>query len=163
VSVTSGSGSNCNVIYVSPSGSGTGSTPSDPTSLDDALSAAACQGAIIKCQTGVYNISNKLSITSYTVLEGGYNATFTSKTSDMSSGNATTIIRDATPDGGSGLIVTTIEVPASQTGFRIQDIRIEMPYHDAGAQLTNYGIKMGASCTSYNIVRCYIDAGAGSD
>lgn len=163
VSVTSGSGSNCNVIYVSPSGSGTGSTPSDPTSLDDALSAAACQGAIIKCQTGVYNISNKLSITSYTVLEGGYNAAFTSKTSDMSTGNATTIIRDATPDGGSGLIVTTIEVPASQTGFRIQDIRIEMPYHDAGAQLTNYGIKMGASCTSYNIVRCYIDAGAGSD
>ncbi len=145
------------------SGAGTGISPSDPTSLEEALSAAVCKGAIIKCQTGIYNISDKLNITSYTILEGGYNSTFTSKTSDMSSGNATTIIRDETPDGGTGTNVTTFEVAASQTGFRIQDIRIEMPFHVSGAQLTNYGIKLGASCTSYNIVRCYIDAGAGSD
>ncbi len=163
VTTTSGSGSNCNIIYVSPEGTGTGTIPSDPTSLEEALTAAQCQGAIIKCQTGVYNISNKLTMTSYTTLEGGYNSTFTSKTSDMSSGNATTIVRDETPDGGSGTNITTIEVSASQTGFRIQDIRIEMPFNAAGAQLTNYGIKLGASCTSYNIVRCYIDAGAGSD
>lgn len=163
VSVTSGSGSNCNVIYVTPDGTGTGTSPSDPTSLENALTSAVCQGAVIKCQGGTYNISNKLTITSYTILEGGYNAAFTSKSSDMSSGIATTIIRDATPDGGSGLNITAIEVAASQTAFRIQDIRIEMPLNAEGAQLTNYGIKLGASCTSYNIVRCYIDAGAGSD
>lgn len=163
VSATSSSSSNCNVIYVSPSGTGTGTSPSDPTSIDDALTSAVCQGAVIKCQGGTYNISNKLTITSYTILEGGYNAAFTSKSSDMASGTATTIIRDATPDGGSGLNITAIEVSASQTGFRIQDIRIEMPNNAEGAQLTNYGIKLGASCTSYNIVRCYIDAGTGSD
>lgn len=163
ITTTASSGANCNVIYVTPTGAGTGISPSDPTSLEEALSAAVCKGAIIKCQTGIYNISDKLNITSYTILEGGYNSTFTSKTSDMSSGNATTIIRDETPDGGTGTNVTTFEVAASQTGFRIQDIRIEMPFHVSGAQLTNYGIKLGASCTSYNIVRCYIDAGAGSD
>jgi hypothetical protein len=163
VSVTSGSSSNCNVIYVSPTGTGTGTSPSDPTSIDDALSQAVCMGAVIKCQGGTYNTSDKLTITSYTILEGGYNATFTTKSSDMTSGTATTIVRDATPDGGSGLNITGIEVSASQTGFRIQDIRIEMPINAEGAQLTNYGIKLGASCTSYNIVRCYIDAGAGSD
>jgi hypothetical protein len=163
VSVTSGTSSNCNVIYVSPSGSGTGASASDPTSIEDAISSATCQGAVIKCQGGTYNLSNKLTLTSYTILEGGYNTAFTTKSSDMGSGTATTLVRDATPDGGSGTTITTIEVSASQTGFRIQDIRIEMPQNAEGAQLTNYGIKLGASCTSYNIVRCYIDAGTGSD
>ena len=163
VTLASGAGSNCNVIYVSPSGNGEGVSPTDPTSIDIALTSAVCAGAIIKMQTGTYNISDKLILSSYVTLEGGYNSTFTIKTSDMSSGNATTIVRDATPDGGSGLIITAFEVPASQTGFRLQDIRIEMPSNVAEAQLTNYGIKLGASCTSYNIVRCYIDAGKGSD
>lgn len=163
ITATSSGGSNCNVIYVSPTGTGTGTTPSDPTSIDDAVASSACQGAVIKCQVGTYNLSEKLSLTSYTILEGGYNSTFTSKTSNMGSGTATTLVRDATPNGGTGYTVTAIEIPASQTGFRIQDIRIEMPFHDAGTQLTNYGIKLGASCTSYNIVRCYIDAGAGAD
>lgn len=163
ITSASSSGSNCNVIYVAPDGTGTGSSPSDPTSIDDALTSSSCQGAIIKCQVGTYNLSDALSITSYTILEGGYNSTFTSKTSDMSSGNATTIVRDETPDGGTGLNITAISVAASQTGFRIQDIRIEMPFNAEGAKLNNYGIKLGASCTSYNIVRCYIDAGSGSD
>jgi hypothetical protein len=163
VTAASGSASNCNIYYVSPTGTGTGTSPSDPTSIDDALSSAVCVGAIIKMQVGTYNISDKLSITSYVVLEGGYNSTFTTKTSDMTSGNATTIVRDATPDGGTGLIVTTFDIAASQTGFRLQDLRIEMPSHLAGTSLTNYGIKLGASCTSYAIVRCYIDAGVGAD
>lgn len=164
VTLTSSGGSNCNIFYVSPTGEGTGISPSSPASLTDAISSSVCAGAIIKLQTGTYNISDKLSITSYTILEGGYNSTFTSKTSDMSSGNATTIVRDATPDsGGSGYTITAFDVAASQTGFRFQDLRIEMPINTAGAQLTNYAIKLGASCTSYNIVRCYIDAGQGSD
>jgi hypothetical protein len=161
--VSAGGGSNCNIYYVSPTGTGTGFSPSDPTSIDAALDAATCAGAIIKMQTGNYNLSDKLTITSYTTMEGGYNSTFTTKTSDMQSGNATTLVRDATPDGGTGTNVTTIEAGASTVGFRIQDIRIEMADEAAGAQLTNYGIKLGASCSGYKIVRCYIDAGVGSD
>ena len=163
ISVTSGTSSNCNVYYVTPTGTGSGISPSDPTSIDAALDAATCSGAIIKMQTGIYNLSDKLTITSYTTIEGGYNSSFTIKTSDMGSGNATTLVRDETPDGGTGTNVTVIEAAASQVGFRIQDIRIEMADEPAGAQLTNYGIKLGASCTSYSITRCYIDAGVGSD
>jgi hypothetical protein len=160
---SAGGGSNCNIYYVSPTGTGSGFSPSDPTSIDAALDAATCAGAIIKMQTGTYNLSDKLTITSYTTMEGGYNSTFTIKTSDMGSGNATTLVRDVTPDGGTGTNVTTIEAAASTVGFRIQDIRIEMPDEVSGAQLTNYGIKLGASCSGYKIIRCYIDAGAGSD
>lgn len=160
---SAGGGSNCNIYYVSPTGTGSGFLPSDPTSIDAALDAATCAGAIIKMQTGIYNLSDKLTITSYTTMEGGYNSTFTTKTSDMQSGNATTLVRDGTPDGGTGTAVTTIEAAASTVGFRIQDIRIEMADEASGAQLTNYGIKLGASCSGYKIVRCYIDAGVGSD
>jgi hypothetical protein len=161
--VSAGGGTNCNIYYVSPTGTGSGFSPSDPTSIDAALDAATCAGAIIKMQTGTYNLSDKLTITSYTTMEGGYNSTFTIKTSDMSSGNATTLVRDETPDGGTGTNVTTIEAAASTVGFRIQDIRIEMADEVSGAQLTNYGIKLGASCSGYKINRCFIDAGAGSD
>ncbi len=163
VTAASGSSSNCNIYYVTPTGTGSGSSASDPTSIDAALDAATCSGAVIKMQTGIYNLSDKLTITSYTTIEGGYNSAFTSKTSDMGSGNATTLVRDETPDGGTGTTVTCIEAAASQVGFRIQDIRIEMADEPAGAQLTNYGIKLGASCTSYSITRCYIDSGVGSD
>jgi hypothetical protein len=161
--VSAAGGSSCNIYYVSPTGTGSGFLPSDPTSIDAALEEASCAGAIIKMQTGIYNLSNKLTITSYTTMEGGYNSSFTTKTSDMESGNATTLVRDETPDGGTGTNVTTIEAAASTVGFRIQDIRIEMPDQAAGAQLTNYGIKLGASCSGYKIIRCYIDAGTGSD
>jgi hypothetical protein len=52
--------------------------------------------------------------------------------------------------------------------FRIQNLRIEMPGstnvagHTAGSGLVNYGIKLGTSCSDYNIVRVYIDAGVGA-
>ncbi|MEO6904008.1 MAG: hypothetical protein ABI315_12805 [Bacteroidia bacterium] len=163
VTLTSGSSSNCNIIYVSPLGVGDGATATTPTSINNALTAAVCNGAIIKMQVGNYPISNKLVVSSYVTLEGGYNIGFTTKTSDMSSGNATTIKRNATPDGGTGLVVTAFEVSPSQTGFRFQDLRIEIADAAAGAKISNYGIKLGASCTTYNIVRCYIDAGQGSD
>jgi hypothetical protein len=34
--------------------------------------------------------------------------------------------------------------------------------HAASSGLINYGIKLGTSCSDYNIVRVYIDAGVGA-
>jgi hypothetical protein len=153
----------CNIIYVSPSGGGTGLLKSSPTDLATAIGMSSCSNTIIKMQTGTYNFTNKLDIGSYITIEGGYNSTFTTKTSDMSSGGSTRLVRSATPDGGSGNSVTMFNVAAAATSFRLQDLRIEMPVHSSGTRLTNYGVYLGAGASSYKIVRCYIDAGQGSN
>ncbi len=85
----------------------------------------------------------------------------------MSGGvNSTTIRRDNTPDGAN-TVSAFIYAPGA-TGFRLQDLRIELPgaasgfaSNAAGSQTTNYAVYLGSGCSSYNIVRCYIDAGAG--
>jgi hypothetical protein len=158
-----GAGGNCNIYFVSPAGGGTGLTKASPTDLVTALSLSTCQAAVIEMQTGVYNFSNSISVNSFVTIEGGYNTTFTQKTSDMSSGGSTRIIRSSTPDGGAGTNVTLFNVAGSASGFRFQDLRLEMPSgYAAGSHMTNYAIYLGAGCSSYNIVRCYIDAGTGA-
>lgn len=171
VTLASSTASNCNVYYVSPSGGGTGLTKSSPTDLASALNLSICQTATIKMQVGVYTLTDKVDVNSYVTIEGGFDAAFTTKTSDMSGGaNSTTIRRSNTADSNSSTSCTAFSVAASATAFRFQDLRIEMPGNAAGtvpvlaagSGISNYGIKLGASCTSYNIVRCYIDAGIGA-
>lgn len=158
-----GASSICNIYYVSPDGTGTGLTKSDPTDLLSAISLASCQNAIIKMQVGTYDITDSINVGSYLTIEGGYNTGFTTKTSDMTgTGNTTRIVKDASHNG-SGYNVVGFKITPGATGFRLQDLRIELPDEATGTQLTNFGIKLGAGCTSYNIVRCYIDAGTGAN
>ena len=169
---SAGGGSNCNVYYVnSVSGAGDCLTKSTPGSLTTALGLAVCNNGIIQMQIGIYNLSDKVDVNSYVTIEGGFTSNFTIKTSDMSGGNnSTTIRRDITGDSDAPTSsCTAFKVPPSATGFRFQDLRIELPgspnvpAHTDGTGLSNYGIKMGTGCTSYNIVRCYIDAGKGAE
>lgn len=154
----------CNVIYVSPAGGGNGLTKTTPTDLLSALSAAECNNVVIKMQTGTYNLTDYITMTSFITLEGGYNAGFTSKTSDLSAGTSTRIVRDNTADSDNSVRCTAFYVQDGSSNFRFQDIRIELPSnHAASSAVTNYGIRLGTGCTNFDIVRCYIDAGTGAN
>ena len=168
-SAGSGAGS-CEVLYVSPGGGGTGLSKTSPTTLANAIAQAQCSYVVIKMQKGIYSLGDYQAVHSYVTLEGGYDAGFTNKSSDLSGGtNSTTIRRSNTPDSDNAGWCTCFKVDNAAQNFRIQDIRIELPGaasgipgHAAGSGRTNYGIKLGSACTGYTIVRCYIDAGSGS-
>lgn len=162
-------GTTCDVIYVSPAGGGNGLSKGAPTTLAAAVTAAMCTNTIIKMQVGIYTITNYQAFDSYMTIEGGYNAGFTTKSSDMSGGaNSTTIRRSNAADTDVGTECSAFKLANGADQFRIQDIRIEMPPnasyagHAASSNKTNYGIKLGTGCTNYIIVRCYIDAGVGA-
>ncbi|MBN2777126.1 MAG: hypothetical protein JXR36_05765 [Bacteroidales bacterium] len=169
-------GGSCDVIYVSPAGGGDGYTKGNPTTLDDAVDKAVCTNTIIKMQVGVYTLNNFQYVPSYITIEGGYNSDFTTKSSDMSGGsNSTTIRRTSGSDTDPRPPFTNYPTHCSAFRvddgaelFRIQNIRIEMPGsasvpgHAASSGLVNYGIKLGTSCSDYDIVRIYIDAGVGA-
>lgn len=163
-------GGSCDVLYVSPSGGGTGLTKNSPTTLADAVTKAMCTNTIIKMQKGIYTLTNYQIIPSYITIEGGYDLLFTTKSSNMTGGaNTTTIRRTNAPDAASPNTCTAFKVDDGAIQFRIQDIRIEMPGspsvtgHAAGSNIVNYGIKLGTACSSYNIIRCYINAGTGAN
>lgn len=162
-------GGSCDVIYVSPSGSGDGYTKEAPTSLADAVAKARCTNTDIKMMVGVYTLTNFQVVPSYITIDGGYNSDFTTKSSDMSGGtNSTTIRRTSSADTGFAGECSAFRVENAAEDFRIQNLRIEMPGstnvpgHTAASGLVSYGIKLGTGCTNYNIVRCYIDAGVGA-
>lgn len=166
---SSGTGGNsCDVIYVSPSGGGTGLTKTSATTLALAVNMAQCSYAVIKMQQGVYTLNDFQILHSFATIEGGYDATFTTKSSDLGAVNATIIRRSNVADTGFANECSAFRLDPGANSFRIQDIRIEMPGsasvagHVAGSNKTNYGIKLGLGCVSYNIIRCYIDAGVGS-
>lgn len=164
-----GGGGSCDVIYVSRLGGGDGYTKVSPTTLSDAVIKARCSNTVIKMMVGVYNLNNFQIVPSYITIEGGYDSNFLTKSSDMSGGANTTIIRRSRiADTGYATDCSAFRVENGAESFRIQNLRIEMPgspsvpAHTAGTGLTNYGIKLGTGCTDYNIVRCYIDAGVGA-
>lgn len=171
VSIASpGASPGCNIYYVSPAGGGNGLTKANPTTLQNALTASVCTNSIIKMQTGIYTLTDKVDVNSFVTIEGGYNAAYTTKTSNLSGGtNSTTIRRSNTADSDDATSCTAFKIASSATGFRLQDLRIELPGSPsvtaltAGSAISTYGIKMaGAGATSYNIVRCYVDAGVGA-
>lgn len=158
----------CNILYVSPTGcatTGCGETKSNPATLQYALVLAECNNVIIKMQVGTYTLTDFVTVKSFVTIEGGYNAGFTSKTSDLSSGAATRIVRSAaSSDSDNSLRFTAFKVAASSKNFRFQDMRIEMPTtHAYNSSKSNYGINIGGGCSNYDIVRCYIDAGNGAN
>ncbi|MEA3449124.1 MAG: hypothetical protein U9Q98_11870, partial [Bacteroidota bacterium] len=173
-----GSGGNsCDVLYVSPTGGGTGLTKDSPTTLANAVDEAVCTNTTIKMQVGVYNLSNFQYVPSYITIEGGYDSDFLTKSSDMSGGSNSTTIRRSSTNDVDNRPTTPITYPTDCSAFRvddgaeefrIQNLRIEMPGspnvsdHAASSGLINYGIKLGTSCKEYNIVRIYIDAGVGA-
>lgn len=160
----------CNIIYVSPAGGGSGLIPSSPTDIQTALTLGACNSVVIKMQIGDYTINNPLNMGSFSTIEGGYNTSFTDKTSAKATAGGfpaqgTRIIRStANLEGTTGFFrYTALNISPSSSYFRIQDIRIDMPDNAAGTGISNYGIYLGSGSNNYNITRCYIYSGnAGS-
>ncbi|MFH1321463.1 MAG: gliding motility-associated C-terminal domain-containing protein [Bacteroidota bacterium] len=157
------SGPVCNVLYVTTTGSGTG-TIADPADLLTALSMTQCNGTVIKMAIGVYNFSAPItSISSFTIIEGGFDPS--NNWEKTSSAGATTIFRDA----------ANLEGPpeARRLGaiymngvhdFRLQDLTIstaDAPAADSMG-ISIYGIHL-TNCYNYDIVRCQILPGDASN
>ena len=172
VSSAAGSPGTCNVYYVNTynGAAADGVTKSTPTSLLDAITKAACTNSTIKMQVGIYNLTDRVVVTSYVTIEGGYNAGFTTKSSDLTGGvNSTTIRRSNTSDSDDINGCTAFKLNTGAANFEFRNIRIELPgspsitVHNPTTDISDYGIRMGAGCTGYQIIGCYVDAGVGSE
>ncbi|GIV32520.1 MAG: hypothetical protein KatS3mg031_0055 [Chitinophagales bacterium] len=155
----------CNNIYVTPAGTGSGLTPSDPTDLLTAVSLAQCNNLTIKMAIGTYTISNPLTITSNLTIEGGFDdANNWVKTSLA---GATTIYRDTSNPEGLPLAPRLVALYANSASYiRLQDLTIQVadaPPAPVGLPgTTTYGLHL-TNCSEYDIVRCQILAGQGGD
>ncbi|MGD0711187.1 MAG: T9SS type A sorting domain-containing protein [Bacteroidales bacterium] len=160
----------CNIYYVTPSGSGSGLTPTDPTNLANAVSLAQCNGSTIKLSIGTYTLSNKLSLYSDMSIEGGYNydgtaaGSFTTKTSLA---GATTITRNSSNVEGYPDAARLVAIEAiSLTNFRLQDLTITTAAAPAADAINIKGVSTYSiylnSCSNYNIVRCQLLPGNAS-
>ncbi|MBX7182981.1 MAG: PKD domain-containing protein [Bacteroidia bacterium] len=144
----------CNIYYVSPTGNGAG-TQSAPTSFTNAL-ATATPGSLLRLAAGTYTLTTELNIPSGVTIEGGFDPSTWIK-----SNYSPTIIRrtNANPVPSPARIVGLQAV--NQSNFTLLDLTITTD--DApGAGVSNYAVYL-SGCSNYNIVRCKITAGKGSN
>ena len=64
------SAQNCDIIYVSTTGTGSG-TMASPSSIQNAFTAAV-PGTVIRLATGTYNIDNPIQLIDSIIVEGGF-------------------------------------------------------------------------------------------
>jgi hypothetical protein len=158
----------CNVIYSAPNTNGTGLTADSPTNIEAAVLLAQCNNSVIKMTVGNHVIFNTLDLGSAMTIEGGYNATFTTKVStDGTAATTTTIYRAATnllwANGAANLIAVQA---SSATNFRLQDLTITTEDAPTATTLnpkgvSTYGLYLN-DCSSYDIVRCRLFSGNAS-
>ena len=144
--------SQCNVIYVTPSGTGAGLI-NDPANLDSAL-ILAVSGDVLKLDTGLYELKNPLELKDSITIEGGYD--YLLNWTKTSLKGATKLRRDIINPELSPNRITAIK-GFNLSGFRLQDLSIEIQNTNVLGQ-SLYGIYLD-SCTNYNIVRCAINVG----
>lgn len=155
LSISVGLAQECDIIYVSPNGSGSG-TKAGPTNLQNALTLVGPGTDYIRMAEGTYNISNTLDLISNVTIEGGYDVTTWQKTNNA----VTKIYRDnsnvtPSPDRLIGLSAAGI------SNFGLHDISVEV--QDAGGTgVTTYGIYIDG-CSNYTLSRVTSVAGNGSD
>lgn len=153
----------CNVIYVTPTGTGIG-TQASPTDFLTALSMSNCNGAIIRMAIGTYNFSNPIStISSFTTIEGGFDAS--NGWQKTSAPGATTINRTSANIEGSGGSERLVAIYGNGIhDFRLQDLTITTA--NPGTAASGYGVSTyGMHLTgayNYEIVRCQILPGSAS-
>lgn len=148
----------CNIIYVTPTGAGSGSagTRANPASLTYGLTLVNATNNIIWMAVGVYDINNEIQLVSNLTIEGGFDPTNWSK----SNASATVIHRtplNVLPSPANG---TAAFVGPFVSGFRLQDLTINVDVPN-GVAATAYGIYLNA-CSNYNIVRCVVNTAGGT-
>ena len=148
----------CNIIYVTPTGSaaaGSG-TKATPASLAYAFTQLSGTTNRIWMASGTYNISTPIQLVNNELIEGGFDPVTWIK----SNATPTIIIKDNTnvlPSPANALVAI---IGNAVSGFRLQDLTIQVA--DApGNSNSDYGIYL-AACSNYNIVRCNVSPGAGS-
>ena len=154
----------CNVVYVNTTGGGDG-TRANPTDLVTALGMAACNSTVIKMATGTYTYNNAITaVTSNVTIEGGFIEA--SGWQKISTPGATTIQRSTSnveDAAGAGPRLTAFYIN-SQTGFRFQDVTVEVlaaPANSGGNRgISTYGVHM-TNCSNYNFTRTQVIAGDG--
>lgn len=156
----------CNIIYVSPTGRGTGLKANDPTNIQNAVSMASCNNVTLFLQNGTYNLSEKLYLGSYITLEGGFNADYTQKSSQV---GGTTIHRLAVNVEGLPDAPRLVAIEAvGEKYFRLQDISVTTAAAPTASAASNWkGVSTYClylnGCSHYNLVRCQFFAGKASD
>lgn len=153
--------SQCNTIYVTPTGSGIGSKLS-PTNLSNALIIAS-PGDHLKLSTGLFFTNTILSIPNNIIIEGGY--LIGSNWTKTSFAGATYITRTASAirDNGTPYARISVFELTNAIGFRFQDLTIEVNNAPLGSSfgVSTYGIYLN-NCSNYKIVICQITAGNAS-
>ncbi len=149
----------CGIIYVTPNGasSGLAGTKANPANLFYGLTLANASNPVIRMAVGSYPISQALVLKDSVILEGGFlpNQNWAKTNTD-----STVIIRDASNIQNNPARLVAV-IADSISHFRLQDLRIRVA--DApGNGVTVYGIWL-RKCRNYNIVRCWVHAGKGSD
>lgn len=157
-------GSNlCNVVYVSPGASGTG-TAADPGDLLSMLNQVTCNDVVVKMDIGTYTLDNTITnAISNVTLEGGFDRANGWRKTSLT--GATTINRTtANPDGLPNAPRISVFEFSNASNFKLQDLTLTTA--DANLPgMSLYGIHL-ASCAEYEIVRCQVivgNAGNGTD
>ena len=148
-------GQECNIFYVSPNGSGSG-TKASPTSIQNAITSVVPGVDHIRLASGVYPISNAIDLVSNVTIEGGFDPTTWVK-----SNNAATIFQrdnlNVLPAPSRLIALSAVGI----TNFHIHDLSIEVA--DApGNGVTTYGLYLNG-CSSYSVNRLRSTAGDGSN
>lgn len=152
---TGGLAQECNIIYVSASGSGSG-TKAAPTSFLNALTIVAPGQNHIRMAEGTYPISNTINLISGVTIEGGFDPITWEK-----SNNAPTLIHrdntNVTPAPDRIVAISAVGI----SDFHLHDLSVVVD--DAGgAGVTTYGIHLDG-CSNYSLNRVKATAGNGSD
>ncbi len=149
-------GQECGIIYVSPSGAGSGTTGTraNPASLSHGLTLANVTNNVLWLAAGTYTITDFLPIPTNVTIEGGFNAAW------IKSNSTPSIISRAAanplPNPANALVGLA---GLNASGFRLQDLTINVAAAPS-AGISVYGIYL-ASCSNYNIVRCEVNTGNG--
>lgn len=144
----------CNIIYVSATGSGSG-TKAAPTSLLNAFAIATPGVDHIRMAKGTYPISSTINLIGGITIEGGFDPITWNK-----SNNAPTLIHrdntNVTPAPDRIVALSAVGI----TDFHLHDLSIRVD--DAGGTgITTYGIHIDG-CSNYSLNRIKATAGNGS-
>lgn len=148
-------GQECNIIYVSPNGNGSG-TRNSPTSIANALGLVVPGTDHIWMQVGQYSINAPIQLISGVTIEGGFNAGTWEKTN-----TGITLIQrtNANVETNPNRLVAIEAV--GLTDFHLHDLHIQGA--DAvGNGITTYGIYLNG-CSNYTLNRLRVTAGNGSN
>jgi len=145
----------CNIIYVSPSGSGSG-TQAAPTSFLNALTLVSPGVDHIRMAQGTYNISSTIDLIGGVTIEGGYDPSTWIK-----SNNSPTIIHrdntNVTPSPDRIVAISAVGL----TDFHLHDISVLVD-NAGGNGITTYGVHIDG-CSNYSLNRVKSTAGNGSN